>query len=295
MNGVGVICPVTIDCLFSGFDAFPVPGEEKYANKFEMQLGGGSAVIPIRLNQLGVETKFGTFLGEDTLSNCARQLLEQQGFQHYHNLYANTGCPVIISSVFSLPQDRCFLTYSENFTDKDLPADQVYSFLKGTKIAFAPENPEVAKKLHQDGTLLVFDIGWHDDLDIRDYKELLQYVDFFSPNDKEALKMTGCDTVEDALKCLQEYVRCPIVKTGKTGCIAYDGETFTRSAAIDALKATDTTGAGDNFLTGLVYGLYHDLPLQTCMKIANITGGLSTTGFGCYGRRYSKDDILFYL
>lgn len=295
MNGVGVICPVTVDCLFSGFDTFPVPGEEKYAKHFEMQLGGGSTVIPVRLRQLGVETRLGTFLGQDTLSSCAEQLLAQQGFTDYVNLYPGSGCPVIISSVFSLPQDRCFLTYTEDFTDKDLPADTVYSFLKGSKICFAPENVEAARRLHQDGTLLVFDVGWHDDLDVENYKEILQYVDFFSPNEKEALKMTGCETVEEALKCLRQYTRCPIVKTGKTGCVAYDGQTFIHADAVSSLKAVDTTGAGDNFLTGLVYGLYRDLPLQQCMLIANITGGLSTTGLGCYGRRYTSDDIASYL
>lgn len=295
MIGVGVICPVTVDCLFSGFDTFPVPGEEKYAKHFEMQLGGGSTVIPVRLRQLGVETRLGTFLGQDTLSSCAEQLLAQQGFTDYVNLYTGSGCPVIISSVFSLPQDRCFLTYTEDFTDKDLPADTVYSFLKGSKICFAPENVEAARRLHRDGTLLVFDVGWHDDLDVENYKEILQYVDFFSPNEKEALKMTGCETVEEALKCLRQYTRCPIVKTGKTGCVAYDGHTFIHADAVSSLKAVDTTGAGDNFLTGLVYGLYRDLPLQQCMQIANITGGLSTTGLGCYGRRYTSDDIASYL
>lgn len=295
MNGVGVICPVTVDCLFAGFDTFPVPGEEKYANRFEMQLGGGSVVIPVRLHQLGVPAKFGTFFGNDTLSSCARTLLKKQGFTDYTNLYRGDGCPVIISSVFSLPEDRCFLTYSENYTDKDLPPQQVYDFLKGCKICFAPEDPLVAEKLHRDGTLLVFDVGWHDDLDIHDYKELLKSVDYFTPNEKEALKMTGCDTVEDALRCLQQYVSCPIVKTGKTGCVAFDGRDFVRAAAVDSLQAVDTTGAGDNFLTGLVYGLYHDLPLQRYMQIANITGGLSTTGLGCFGCRYTRSDIESYL
>ena len=44
----------------------------------------------------------------------------------------------------------------------------------------------------------------------------------------------------------------------------------------------DPTGAGDNFLTGLIYGLYHELPLVDCIRYGNIMGGLCTEVLGCF-------------
>ena len=35
---------------------------------------------------------------------------------------------------------------------------------------------------------------------LADYKDILQYVDFFTPNEKEARQLTGEETLEDALR-----------------------------------------------------------------------------------------------
>ena len=48
MNGVAVISQLTIDCIYADFPRFPEKGEELYAKHFEMTLGGGACVTPIR-------------------------------------------------------------------------------------------------------------------------------------------------------------------------------------------------------------------------------------------------------
>ncbi len=46
------------------------------------------------------------------------------------------------------------------------------------------------------------------------------------------------------------------------------------------VKAVDTTGAGDIFHGAFVYGLAKNFEFEKCLKIANITGGLSVTKMG---------------
>ena len=61
MNGVAVIDRVTIDCIFSGMAGFPGAGEELYTDRFSMTLGGGACVTPVRLGNMGVPVRYGTF------------------------------------------------------------------------------------------------------------------------------------------------------------------------------------------------------------------------------------------
>ncbi len=42
----------------------------------------------------------------------------------------------------------------------------------------------------------------------------------------------------------------------------------------------DTTGAGDSFNAGFLYGFLHRAPIETCLKYANLMGGACVTGFG---------------
>ena len=56
---------MNLDLIFQGFDRMPQPGEEVFAKRFTMQLGGGPIVCPIVLEQLGFRVRLGTFLGQD--------------------------------------------------------------------------------------------------------------------------------------------------------------------------------------------------------------------------------------
>lgn len=111
MNGVAVISQLTIDCIYADFPRFPEKGEELYAKHFEMTLGGGACVTPIRLSKMGVPTRFGTFFGEDMLSATARMLLDKYGATNVHNFYKGDKSPVIFSTIYSYPDDRGILTY----------------------------------------------------------------------------------------------------------------------------------------------------------------------------------------
>lgn len=289
---VAVIAQMNIDVIFSGFGDYPRLGEEVIARDFDIQLGGGAQVIPIVLSRLGIRTKLGTFLTDDILSVLANQMLSQIGFQGCHNLYRGSGRPVVITSVFSFPQDRSFLGYNENVTDAHLPDETVYEFLKGSKICFAPQSEAVLRRLKKDGTKIVYDIGWHENLSLEQYKEILRYTDVFMPNDKEAMYITGTDTPEDALRRLADYVACPIVKMGKQGCISLKNGDIVRVGAVEHLIPVDTTGAGDNFMAGFIFGMYHDWDLVKCMQMANVMGGYSTVEMGCFKAGITREKAM---
>ena len=65
--------------------------------------------------------------------------------------------------------------------------------------------------------------------------------------------------------------------------------------AAPGVVAVDTTGAGDNFITGVVYGLIHDLPLEKCLRLGNVFAGKSITAVGCFGATVTREEISQYL
>ena len=55
---------------------------------------------------------------------------------------------------------------------------------------------------------------------------------------------------------------------------------MTRASAIQVPRVIDTTGAGDSFNAGYLYGFLQGAPIETCLKYANLMGGACVTGFG---------------
>lgn len=43
----------------------------------------------------------------------------------------------------------------------------------------------------------------------------------------------------------------------------------------------DSTGAGDAFMSGLIYGIYQDYPIEQCICFGNVTGGTCVQHLGC--------------
>jgi sugar/nucleoside kinase (ribokinase family) len=99
------------------------------------------------------------------------------------------------------------------------------------------------------------------------------------PNKVEALQVTRTEDPEEALRTISGWVRTAVVKLGGEGAIAvHEGKHYSfRALPIEPL---DTTGAGDAFAGGYLYGLLSGLPFEDVMKVATICGGLSVTARG---------------
>ena len=82
---------------------------------------------------------------------------------------------------------------------------------------------------------------------------------------------------------------------GSRGCAYWEDGDIRYAPAIDAFRAVDTTGAGDNFLSGVIYGLLQDRPLGECVRLGNIIAGQSTTAMGCFGTAITQALIQKYL
>lgn len=109
--------------------------------------------------------------------------------------------------------------------------------------------------------------------------DALASVDVFAPNAGEAQSLTGQGTVEGALDALAALVPLVVIKLGSGGAVARAGGDTVRVGAVE-VEAIDTTGAGDCFNAGFLYGTLRGYSLEECLRCGNVCGGLSTTALG---------------
>ncbi len=283
-----------IDLLYTGMPRIPSIGEEVYSKGFELQLGGGTPATLINLGRLGIETRIATKLGKDIFSNFAKEKYAENRVEIL-NLYDGDDIPVNITSAVILKDDRSFITYGRPSMESDsISSELFYKMARGSKITLMQAGSfyDTYAKLHDEGSLLILDMGWEDDMSIEKYKDYLRIADYYTPNRKEALKMTGCSDIDSALDALSEYFDTPVIKLDKDGCIAkVNGEKiFVKS--IDSFVNVDSTGAGDAFLAGFSYGVYMERPVDECLLFGNITGGKCVTGVGALTAYLTKKELL---
>ncbi|MFI5344152.1 MAG: carbohydrate kinase family protein [Chlamydiales bacterium] len=112
---------------------------------------------------------------------------------------------------------------------------------------------------------------------IRDYFSILnsilaKYVDIVFANADETRAMTGLDP-EEGCFALQNICSIAVVMIGKEGCLVGHNGQILHCPAHPA-HLIDSTGAGDYFAGGFLYGYLHQQPLLSCANLGNRLGGL---------------------
>ena len=104
--------------------------------------------------------------------------------------------------------------------------------------------------------------------------------------------ITGTNTPEEAARVLSEFFQKVVVKLDASGCLIQENGVQQVIPVIPEYVHQDSTGAGDAFLAGFLYGLYHDCSLAECVLYGNITGGKCVTAVGCLTAYCTEAELL---
>lgn len=94
-----------------------------------------------------------------------------------------------------------------------------------------------------------------------------EYVDLLIGNEEEMQSLTGTSNPHDAILATASLSELAVVTMGARGALLRQGETLIEIPSYK-VHAIDTTGAGDMYAAGILYGLTHDLPLETTGRLA---------------------------
>ncbi len=288
-------CDLTF--AFHRRDTLPAIGQEIFADGFAAN-PGGIFNIASALSRLSLRVGLVAVLGNDMFSRLIAEHMQASGLSLELTTWVDYPVPVVSAGI-SLPHDRLFVSYRPHapglagqagITLADLDLYRPRAIL-----TYGAIEPAVLQAARQRGIVVYADTYWDPEyLHDPALRDLAAAVDVFSPNLCEALEITGANDAEGALEILSRWGRCIVIKCGSAGCLAIrDGTHYQVEAP--RVAAIDTTGAGDNFNAGLMYGLLHGFPFERCLRCAVITGALSTLVLGGSGSTFAECDLEEWL
>jgi sulfofructose kinase len=122
--------------------------------------------------------------------------------------------------------------------------------------------------------------------------ELIQKVDFLIVSSTFPGAFTGISDLQESLQALQSRCRGFLAVTlGHEGAMALVENQCFRFAGFQ-VKAVDTTGAGDIFHAGFIYGLLQNWPLKKIMAFANAASALNCMSLGARSGIRPLSEIL---
>jgi len=131
-------------------------------------------------------------------------------------------------------------------------------------------------------------------------KDSIKKVDFLILNESEISKLTGikCNerNVEEPIAQLKKFFKNNIIVTlGEYGsaCMTSCGDYY-RIPSI-RVNSVDSTGAGDAFIGGFVYGLVQKKNIYNCVVLGNIAGAIAVKTVGAQASLPYENELKNFL
>ena len=250
-------------------------------------ISGGSAANTIHgLAKLGVETGFIGSIGKDETGDLFENDFRKEGVKPM--LFRRDTPTGTCVSLVTPDTERTMATHLGAAIEL-IPGELNKSLFKGFDILYIEGYVITDKALVIKACSIAKESGMKVALDLASYnvveaflgsfKEVISdYVDILFANAEEAKAFTGMDA-ETALYRLSELCEIAVVKTGAEGSLMKRGEEVVRIGTLP-VKPVDTTGAGDQYASGFLYGVCNDEPLENCGLYGAILAGkvIETSG-----------------
>jgi sugar/nucleoside kinase (ribokinase family) len=250
------------------------------AGMAKSKASGGSAANTIHgLAHLGIETGFVGSVGDDEMGKFFRKDMEVNRITPIlFRTMQETGRAMALISADS---ERTFATYlgaAVDLTPEDITRDVFsgydYFYIEG----YLVQNHELIEKslrlAAKAGIKICLDLASYNI--VEDNRELFlklipEFVDILFANEEEIKALSGLSPEEGAWK-FQDQVETLVIKLGAEGSfILQEGELV--RVGVRPSKPVDTTGAGDLYAAGYLYGQIRGMKPETCGKMGAILSG----------------------
>ncbi len=301
---VTVIGAAVVDIMAGAVDKELFNKVSVSAERMEMACGGYALNEAVVLSNLGVPCELITLLGRDGAAETILKYLGENGVAASKVTRSNdivTGMNIVLvddageryfitnpkSSLRKLSKE-CILPYVDTMGDiVSFGSIFVSSMLNihDTEVVFKAIKEKNDRILVADMTMA------KNGEKIEDLEPVLKYVDYIIPNEAEATLLTG---EEDPLKSARIFMECGakavVIKCGKNGCVYVDDKGACQIHAYP-VNVIDTTGAGDSFVAGFIYGLSEGMPVQDCCRYGCATASVIVEHMGTKCIKGASDEV----
>ncbi len=260
---------------------YPTPNSKMRLLRFSKQGGGQVATAMVALSRWGMKTKYIGKVGGDELGHFSLQSIREEGVDVSSvTIESNATNQFAVIIVDGQTGERTILWDRDErlmYGRDELRKEEVCSgkilHLDGHDIQAAIRCARWAK---EEGIPTVLDIDKVEPLT----SELIKEIDFVITSSRFPALYTGRSDPKEALLKIQEEISGFLCATwGSDGAFALvDGELFHIEGI--QVEVVDTTGAGDVFHAGFIYGLLQNWELEDILRFANWSAGLKCREMG---------------
>ncbi len=259
--------PALVDYIYL-IDSYPERGGHAIVRSVSKSPGGAGANVAHHLGSLGIKSTLYTTLGED----------EDSGY-----FCKNTNSEIVaeitdrktgkVHVFVDAAGERTF------FVEPNAAGKPFVKVKEGEYLYIDPfpsdKSFEVQKEVVDSfGGFVILNPGFpYASLGFERLREMLENVDMLIMSSDE-FKALGVDVAD-----ILGYVEFLVVTQGKLGSVCYTRDGSYQAKAL-AAKVVDTTGAGDAFAAGFIYGFINGYSIDLCLKIGNFCGAYNVERVG---------------
>lgn len=310
MYDVACIGILVADCIAKPVDELPEAGKLKKIESLKLYSGGCAMNAAVDMQKIGAKVSLLGMVGNDGFGSFLISELKNNGISvdgiKISDEYSSSASVVVVDS----SGERSFLHCTganAKFTDTDID----FSVIEDSKIVFVAGTmlmdgfdgepcARVLKKCKEMGKITVLDSAWDDTGKWMDtLAPCMPYIDYFIPSIEEAEMFAGGEKdVNKIADIFFDYgVKHVAIKVGKDGCFVKEskdseGKMFPTYTHV---KRVDTTGAGDSWCSGFLYGLSKDMSIEESAKFANAVGTHCIMAVGASTGIKSYDEIKKFM
>lgn len=299
-----------VDVLSHSNDAFLVENgltkgsmaliDASQADKLYEQMGpgvecsGGSAANTIAcLANLGAKTAFVGKVKDDGLGKIFAHDIKAAGVdfssKHETDGPSTARCLILVTDDAQRTMNT-FLGACVNLTPEDIDPDYIergaVTYLEGylwdpdhAKEAFLKASMAAHRADRQVALSLsdAFCVGRHR----KSFQDLVQHhVDILFANEDEIMSLYEVDTFDAALQCVRDKCSVAVLTRGERGSVVIAGNEIHVVDCEVVDHVVDTTGAGDAYAAGFLFGYTQDFDMGTCARIGSICSAEIISHYG---------------
>lgn len=242
--------------------------------------GGSACNTIVGIGRLGGAARFVGKLGEDDLGKFFEKDLEKNNVEPF--LFTSPSPTGRVLSIITPDAQRSMFTCL-GAASETKPEEITENCFKGAAVVHIEGYLLFNRELIRAALLSAKAAGALVSLDLASFtvveesKEFLEklvddYVDILIANEDEAFAFTGHKDELQALAALSKRADIAVLKLGKNGSYISRKEEIIRVAPKGNGFAVDTTGAGDLWAAGFLFGLVNGYPLEKCGEIGSACG-----------------------
>jgi sugar/nucleoside kinase (ribokinase family) len=268
-----------------------------------MECSGGSVANSLAgLASLGAKTAFIGKVSEDQLGSIFVHDLHAVGV-HFTTQPANTG-PATASCLVFVTSDaqRTMATYigacglvSEQDIDEEIIGNAAITYIEG--YLWDTENAKAAIRkaillAHKHNRKIAFTLSdtFCVDRHRDEFMQMIKHdIDILFCNEAEIKSLIQTDDVEEAMGKIRGLCETIVVTRSEKGSVVLTKDAVETVPAQTVSRVVDTTGAGDLYASGFLFGLTRGWDMQSCAMLGNRCAGEIITQIGARSLKPLKE------